>query len=196
MRGLVLDFSNDAKVNNISDQFMFGKSLMVCPVTSYLQREREVYLPSSAGWYDFYTGEFYKGGNSINAKAPLDRIPLYVKAGSILTFGPEIQYALQPTDGSLKIFVYTGEDASFNLYEDEGVNYNYEKGEFTKIELNYNEEGKNLVIGKRAGSYTGMANEREIQIYFFDDKMALPFNLDRKADKIVKYSGEEISILR
>ncbi len=196
MRGLILDFSDDTKVNDITDQFMFGKSLMVCPVTNYMQRERDVYLPSAEGWYDFYTGEFYNGGNSIKAKAPLDRIPLYVKEGSIITFGPEIQYALQPTDGSLKIYVYTGKDASFNLYEDEGVNYNYEKGEFTKIELKYNEEGKNLVIGKRAGSYTGMANERELHIYFIDNKSAIPFDLERKADKIVKYSGEEISISR
>ncbi len=196
MRGLILDFTADKNVNNITDQYMFGKALMVCPVTNYKQREREVYLPASNGWYDFHSGEYYDGGQKISAAAAIEKIPLFVKAGSIIPFGPEIQYALQPTDGSLKIMVYTGQDADFNLYEDEGINYNYEKGDFTKIPLSYNETDQSLTIGNRVGSFTGMANERVLQIYFVDKINVVPFDLKRNPDKVITYDGSEIKVTR
>ena len=194
MRGLVMDFNSDQKVNNITDQFMFGKALMVCPVTTFEQRERNVYLPATTGWYDFYTGKHLDGGQTISATAPLDIVPLYVKEGSIIPFGPEIQYAMQPTDGSLKIFVYTGKDGSFNLYEDEGINYNYEKGSFSKIPMSYNEATKTLEIGERTGSYTNMVSEREIQVYFIDSQSPKAFDLNSAADQTIKYNGSAAKV--
>jgi alpha-D-xyloside xylohydrolase len=195
MRGLVMDFAADSKVNSITDQFMFGKALMVCPITSYKQRERTVYLPANTGWYDFYTGKYIDGGQTINAAAPLDIVPLYVKEGSIIPFGTEIQYALQPTDGMLKIFVYTGKDGSFNFYEDEGINYNYEKGSFSVIPMKYNEATKTLEIGNRTGQFENMTSEREIQIYFIGNESAKQFDLNAVADKTIHYSGSAVSVL-
>jgi len=194
MRGLVMDFAADPKVNSINDQFMFGKALMVCPVTTFGQRERNVYLPANSGWYDFYTGKYIDGGQTINAAAPLDRVPLYVKEGSIVPYGPEIQYALQPTDGMLKIFVYTGKDGSFNFYEDEGINYNYEKGNFSVIPLKYNEATKTLEVGTRTGQFENMTAEREIQIYFIGKESAKQFDLNAVADKTISYSGNAVSV--
>jgi alpha-D-xyloside xylohydrolase len=194
MRGLVMDFAADPKVNSINDQFMFGKAFMVCPVTTFGQRERNVYLPANSGWYDFYTGKYLDGGQTINAPAPLDRVPLFVKAGSIVPYGPEIQYALQPTDGMLKIFVYTGKDGSFDLYEDEGINYNYEKGSFSVIPLKYNESTKTLEVGNRTGQYQNMVAERDIQIYFIDSQSGKPFNLNAASDKTIRYNGNAVTI--
>lgn len=189
MRGLIMDFGSDTKVDNISDQFMFGKALMVCPVTVYEQRERQVYLPSDNGWYDFYTGKHFNGGNTIMAPAPLERVPLFVKEGSIIPFGPAIQYALQPNNGLLKIFVYTGKDGQFNLYEDEGINYNYEKGDFSLIPLTYNEADKTLSIGTRVGQFDKMIINREIQVYFITPQSMRPFDLEREPYKTVNYNG-------
>ncbi len=196
MRGLVMDFTNDPKVNNIADQFMFGKAFMVCPVSKYEQRERSVYLPAGNGWYDFYTGKFIEGGQSFNAPAPLDRVPLFVKAGSIIPFGNEIQYAMQPNDGTLKVFVYTGKDGSFNLYEDEGANYNYEKGNFAVIPMSYNEAAQTLEIGERQGKFENMIAERDIQVYFIDSQSGKPFDLNAAADKTIRYNGAAVSIGR
>ena len=194
MRGLVMDFNSDQKVNNITDQFMFGKALMVCPVTTFEQRERNVYLPATTGWFDFYTGKHFDGGQTVSAAAPLDIVPLYVKEGSIIPFGPEIQYALQPTNGSLKIFVYTGKDGSFNLYEDEGINYNYEKGDFSKIPMKYDEATKTLEIGERSGSFANMVSEREIEVYFIDSQSPKAFDLNSAANQTVKYTGSAINV--
>jgi alpha-D-xyloside xylohydrolase len=194
MRGLVMDSGTDPNVNNISDQFMFGKAFMVCPVGFYEIRERNVYLPSTSGWYDFYSGKFYEGGNTIKASAPLEIVPLFVKEGSIIPFGPEIQYTMQPTEGMLKILVYTGKDVSFNLYEDEGVNYNYEKGSFSTIPLKYNEADKTFEIGNRAGQFKNMLAEREIQVYFIDRQSEKPFDLKAAADKTFRYNGSAITI--
>ena len=194
MRGLIMDFNNDHKVNSIADQFMFGKAFMVCPVGYYKQREREVYLPADNGWYDFYTGKFFDGGHSITATAPLERIPLYVKAGSIIPFGPEIQYAMQPTDGTLKIFVYTGANGSFTLYEDQGTNYNYEKEFYTKIPLAYNNETQTLTIGKREGRFENMPQSRNIEIYFVTKEKQAEFDLNAKAEQTIQYEGDQIDI--
>jgi alpha-D-xyloside xylohydrolase len=196
MRGLVMDFGKDPGANNISDQFMFGKAFMVCPVGHYGQRERNVYLPSTSGWYDFYTGKYYDGGKIITAPAPLETVPLFVKEGSIVPFGPEIQYTLQPTDGSLRIWVYTGKDASFNLYEDEGINYNYEKGDFSTIPMIYSEGNKTLVIGERKGTFKNIIGEREIQICFIDKTKDKPFDLDSKPDKVINYNGTSQAVVK
>ncbi|HPR30555.1 MAG TPA: glycoside hydrolase family 31 protein [Prolixibacteraceae bacterium] len=191
MRGLVMDYAYDRNVHNINDQFLFGKAFMVCPIGSCGQRERKVYLPSDKGWYDFYTGRFYTGGQSLTVEAPLDRIPLFVPAGSILPVGPEIQYALQPSGGKLNLMVYTGDDASFTLYEDEGTNYNYEMGIFSQIELVYNEKEKTLTLGERMGSFPGMDLNREIRVFVFNSEKPAPFHTDRKPDFVFEYDGKQ-----
>jgi alpha-D-xyloside xylohydrolase len=195
MRALVMDFGHDKNVLNIPDQFMFGKSLLVNPVGYYGQRDREVYLPSEIGWYDFYSGKYLSGGQKVNAAAPLEKIPLFVKAGSIIPAGPEIQYTMEPTDGTINLYVYTGDDASFTLYEDEGINYNYEKGEFSSISFNYNEKEKTLIIGDRAGSFDNMQNDREIRLFIVNPDSPKAFDPASTPDQVMKYSGNKISII-
>ena len=135
MRALVMDHGKDTKVNNISDQYMFGNSLMVCPVYEYRAVKRDVYFPNTTGWYDFYTGKFVPGGIRQAVDAPYSRMPLYVREGAIIPFGPEIQFVDEKKPENITLFVYGGKNGSFTLYEDEGVNYNYEKG-FAMIEFN------------------------------------------------------------
>ena len=135
-----MDFNGDSKVNSIGDQYMFGPSLMVAPVYQYKERTREVYFPEASGWYDLYSGKFTEGGQKISVDAPYERMPLFVKEGSIVPFGPEIQYAGEKQADEITLYVYAGKDAEFTMYEDEGVNYNYEKGAFSTIQFKYNEQ--------------------------------------------------------
>lgn len=193
MRALVMDFAGDNKALNISDQFMFGPALMVCPVYKYQARTKEVYLPACEGWYDFYTGDFLRGAQSINASAPYDRLPLYVKAGSIIPFGKEIEYTAQDNGDELTIAVYTGADASFTIYEDEGTNYNYEKGDFVTIDLKYTESTGTLVIGDAKGDFKGYVKNKKINIICFDKSKAKAFDLN-KVDKSLDYKGTSLSI--
>jgi len=194
MRGLAMDFESDKNVYNIGDQFMFGPSLMVCPVYEYKARNKNVYLPESNGWYNAYSGEFLNGGQSISANAPFERMPLFVKAGSILTFGPEIEYTSQKPADPITIVVYTGADASFKLYEDEGVNYNYEKGKYSVIPISWNEQEKQLIIGKIEGGFDGMLNNRTFRVIFAskDNKVSID-NQNIKFQNIT-YSGKQIVV--
>ena len=164
MRALVMDFGSDSKVLNIGDQYMFGPALLVNPVTEYKARTRLVYLPAGNGWYDFRSGKYFEGGQTIQADAPYSVIPLFVKAGSIIPCGPEIQYATEKQADTLRLFVYTGADGNFRLYEDENVNNNYEKGAFSIIPIQYQEKDRTLIIGKRQSSFPGMLNVRTIEI--------------------------------
>lgn len=164
MRPLVMDFPDEHKVHNISDQFMFGSSFMVCPVYEYGARSRKVYLPEGR-WYDFRTGHLLNGGKNIVADAPYGHLPVYVRAGSIIPMGPEIEYTSQPQDGYLEVHVYTGAYGSSYLYEDEGVNYNYEKGKYSRIDFDWDNDRCVLTIGDRVGSFDGMFKEREIKVY-------------------------------
>ncbi len=194
MRSLIFDFPNDKNVLNISDQYLFGPAFLVNPVTEYKARKRNVYLPDGSDWYDFYTGKKYSGGKTISARAPYERIPLFVRAGSIVPFGPDIQFTGQKQADTLTLFVYSGKDGSFKLYEDEGVNYNYEKGLYSIIEFNYNDSKKELTIGERTGKFPGMLSERIINIIFVSPDSARPFEFDPKPDRSIKYYGKEIKI--
>lgn len=160
MRALVMDFPGDAAVRDISDQWMFGPALMPCPVYVYKARAREVYLPEGAGWYDFYSGTFLPGGQRIQADAPYGRMPLFVRAGTILPFGPELEWSDEKAADPLEIRIYEGADASFTLYEDENVNYNYEKGAYATIDFRWNDASRTLSIGERKGSFPGMLKTR------------------------------------
>ena len=194
MRGLAMDFEKDTAVLNIGDQYMFGPSLLINPVYKYKQRNRELYLPKCAGWYDLYSGKFYAGGQKINADAPYEKMPVFVKAGSIIPFGPELQYTSQKPADTITLNVYTGADAFFNLYEDEGTNYNYEKGKYTNIPLDYNEETRTLTIDKRTGEFDGMLKARVFKITWINKNKNIGFDMGRKTDAVIKYNGEKILI--
>jgi alpha-D-xyloside xylohydrolase len=165
---------------------------MVCPVYDYKARSREVYLPSGCGWYDFYTGKYYEGGQIISAEAPYERIPLYVKEGSIIPVGPAVEYALQSRDEEFTIWVYGGKDAKFSLYEDENLNYNYEKENFSGIEFNYSEIDKKLSVGERRGSFEGMVRERKINFINVSRDNPRGFDPDAESSGSINYMGQAL----
>lgn len=194
MRGLMMDFPQDLKAANLSDAYLFGPSLLINPVYKYKDRDRTVYLPSGQGWYDLYTGRYVNGGQTIKADAPYEKMPVYVKEGSILPTGPEIQYTSEKPADPLTIFVYTGRNASFSLYEDEGTNYNYEKGAFATIDFNYEEKTKTLTIGNRQGSFKGMPERRTFRIIVVSPKSAKALDFNQKASHTLTYNGKEAVI--
>jgi Alpha-glucosidases, family 31 of glycosyl hydrolases len=193
MRPLVMDFENDETVRNIGDQFMFGSALMVSPVYKFGARTREVYFPKVVGWYDFYTGQFRSGGEKAVVEAPYERIPLYVRAGSIIPVGPEIQYADEKQADNIRLYIYRGDNAVFTLYEDENVNYNYEKGKYSTISFIYNDSTNTLTIGARKGSFAGMLKARIFTIITVDSKNSKPFDADASG-KEVKYDGSQVMV--
>lgn len=194
MRGLPMDFGEDEKVLNIADQFMFGPSILVNPVYEYKSRSRQVYLPNNTGWYDFYTGKFFNGGQTITADAPYGNLPLYIKAGSIIPCGPNIQYVAEKATAPFTIYVFAGADASFSLYEDEGVNFNYEKNQFSHIKFNYNEASKTLTIADRRGSFNGMQKNRSFNIVFISQAKKGNINFVTDTGETVKYNGKKLTI--
>ena len=164
MRPLVMDFMSDADVTNIGDTYMFGPSFLVAPVYEYGARSREVYFPECEGWYDFYSNEFMEGGIARTVAAPYERMPLYVRAGSIVPCGPEIRWSDEKPADVIDLYVYQGADGEFTLYEDENVNYNYEKGAYSKIAFSYDDRMKLLSIEEREGEFPGMLEERTFNI--------------------------------
>lgn len=194
MRALVMDFGNDTNVNNIGDQYLFGPSIMVAPVYQYKARTREVYFPATVGWYDFYSGKYIDGGQKLMVDAPYERLPLFVREGSIIPFGPEIQYTTEKTDGTLTLYVYTGRDATFNLYEDEAVNYNYEKGKYSVIPLSWNQQSGELTIGKREGAFEGMITSRTFNIVWISKDHPESFDLKAKPAISITYNGTAITV--
>jgi alpha-D-xyloside xylohydrolase len=191
MRGLVMDFGADTNVLTINDQYMFGPAFLVNPVTEYKARTRSVYLPSGAGWYEFKTGKYYAGGQTIQADAPYTDMPLFIKAGSIIPCGPEMQYTTEKPAKVIRLFVYTGTDGSFTLYEDENVNYNYEGGKFSTIPFTYNEKSRTLTIGKRHGNFTGMLKSRTFEVVWIGSQTHSGFDFQSKPDAVVTYNGHE-----
>jgi len=197
MRGLAMDFRQDKNVFDAGDQFMFGPAILVNPVTEPMKDGksvgREVYLPQCAGWYDFWTGKRLDGGKSIRVNVPLSTMPLYVKAGSIIPMGPFIQYATEKTD-PLEVRVYPGADGSFNLYEDENDNYNYEKGVYSTIEFIWDDSEKALTIGPRQGSFPGMKEKRAINIVIVRDGHGVGVEPVETPDKAVSYDGRPVKL--
>ena len=187
MRPLVMDFTADTNVNNISDQFMFGPSIMACPVYEYGARSREVYLPNTCGWYDFYTGKYMESGKQI-VDAPYERMPLYVCEGAIIPYGPDMQYSDEKPAENITLYIYQGKDGEFTLYEDENVNYNYEKGAYAMIPFTYNDTEGTLTIGDRLGEFPGMLKERTFNVVVVSKDKPQAFNLKAKG-QVVKYDG-------
>ena len=193
LRGLPMDFPDDPAVRDLSDEWLFGPALLVAPVSEYKARSREVYFPEG-GWYDFYTGEYIAGNQRLVADAPYERIPLYVRSGSILPIGPEIAYSTQETDGQLLLLIYAGADASFTLYEDDGLTYGYEKGEFATIDLRWDNEGRILTVGERQGSYPGMPAVRTLCVKVIDSENPAPYDPDDDSAVCVQYDGKLLTL--
>ncbi len=195
MRALVMDFGNDQKVHAIGDQYMFGPSIMVCPVYEYKACSREVYLPEGSSWYNFYTGEYYTGGQTIIAEAPYERVPLFIREGAIIPVGPEIEYTAQTNSEEFSVIIFKGKSNRFVLYEDENVNYNYEKGAYSTIAFEFNNENNSLKIGERSGTFDGISRVRNIGIILVDENSEVGFDPDDDPFKRVEYNGEEQTVL-
>ena len=196
MRALFMDFQNDTAVYNIGNQYMFGKSIMVTPVTEQGSAMQAVYLPKGTGWFDFWTGEILTGGQQVNKSTPIDILPLYVKAGSIIPWGPTVQYATEKKWDNLEIRIYAGADADFTLYEDENDNYNYEKGLYSQTSFHWNDLAKTLTMEAAKGSFPGMLTSRKFRIVLVNQnsKTGLGSALSAKANKVVHYSGKKVVV--
>jgi alpha-D-xyloside xylohydrolase len=213
MRALVMDFVKDKQVLDINNQYMFGKSLLVNPVTKPMYskiiihgkdtskvedfskiKSAEVYLPNGTDWYDFWTGKKYSGGQTLNKETPIDIIPLYVKAGSILPIGPKVQYSTEKKWDNLEIRVYPGADGKFTLYEDENDNYNYEKGIYSTITFTWDNAKKTLTINNRKGSFPGMIAERKFNIVIVAPGAGDGMKKVKKYAKVITYSGNKVVV--
>ena len=195
MRGLVMDFNGDDNVYDIKDQWMFGPALMACPVGEYQKYSRNVYLPKQKGWYDFYTGKHYAGGQTIVADAPFDKIPVFVPEGSILPVGPEMEWSDQKKAELIDLYVYAGKDGSYTLYEDEGTNYNYEKGKYAMIDFKYNDAQKTITIAACKGAFDGMLQKRRFNIVLVSDNNQQGISLAKAPKgKMVKYAGKAVTV--
>ncbi|HEX4054570.1 MAG TPA: TIM-barrel domain-containing protein [Tepidisphaeraceae bacterium] len=194
MRGLAMDFPGDSTARRISDQFMFGPALLVNPVTEYRARSRQVYLPQGTGWYDFWSGTGVDGGQTIAADAPYDSIPLYVRAGSIIPFGPDIQYTNEKKADPIALYVYQGADGDFTLYEDDGLTYSCEKGAYSLIPIHWNDDAKTLTIGKRQGSFNGMLTQRTFNVIFASRQKRVGFSFSPQPEKSMRYTGDAIDV--
>ena len=216
MRALMMDFVDDRKVWDINDEYMFGKSILVAPIThaqytpeavvkvseeegwnrdgakktktdaavDFMEtKSTNIYLPAGTLWYDFWTNEKHEGGKEITKETTLDVIPLYVKAGSIIPVGPQVQYATEKPWDHLELKVYAGANGNFILYEDEFDNYNYEKGAYTEIPISWNNASRKLTIGARKGAYEGMLKNRKFAVTLQDG-----------TQKNVDYNGKAISV--
>jgi len=193
MRALVMDFREDSRVYNTGDQYMFGPALMVAPVVKPGVATRTVYLPAGASWIDFWTGKTYTGGQTIDASAPITTMPVFVRAGSIIPYGPQVEYSDEKND-PIELRVYPGANGAFTLYEDEGDNYNYEKGAYSTIPISWNDSTRVLRIGKRAGSFTGMTKERTFRVMWISSGHGVGVPSTSDPDVLVHYRGTPLSI--
>lgn len=199
MRNLAFDFKDDMNTYNIKDQYMFGPSFLVNPVTVPMyynsdsveikssNKTRSVYLPDGSDWYDFWTDHHYNGGQTIDANAALETMPLYVRSGSIVPIGPEIQYSNQPSKEPLQLKIYPGNDGEFLLYDDEGDNYNYERGDFTTILVQWDDFKQRLIIHDRKGKFSTMKNSIEFLVTLIDKKSA-------HSEQNIVYDGKQVIV--
>jgi alpha-D-xyloside xylohydrolase len=193
MRPLVMDFRSDVRAQNIGDQFMYGPAFLVSPVTEPSATTRQLYLPQ-AKWYDFWTGSSLDGGVVTNAPAPLDKLPLFVRAGSIVTLGPDEEWATQKPADPVELRIYRGADGNFTLYEDENDNYNYEKGTYATIPLHWDEHAQTLSIGARTGNFPGMLDSRTFNVVFVGNDHGTGVNPPQTPDRVVHYSGQALTV--
>jgi len=203
MRSLAFDFRNDPNVYSIPDQYMFGPAFLVNPVTKQLysganaaagETTRKVYLPAGTHWFDFWTGKTVDGGQTIDAPASIDVMPLYIKAGAIVPMGPNVEYATQNPSGPIELRIYPGADGSFKYYEDENDNYNYEKGKYTTFTFKWNDKLKQLSISDRKGSFAGMQQKHVFHVVLVKPGHGVSGEVTDKADKTISYIGKAVTV--
>jgi alpha-D-xyloside xylohydrolase len=194
LRPLVMDFASDKLARDLPDEYMFGPAFLVAPVTTYKARSRSVYLPAADGWYDFWTGKSVTPGSRIDAPAPYDATPVFVKAGAIVPFGPELQYTGEKPADPLTVYVYSGANGSFTLYEDQGATYDYERGAYAEIPLRWNDASGTLTVGRRQGSFPEMLKERDIRVVLVSKDKPVGFSFDATPVKSVHYTGESVDV--
>jgi len=212
LRALFMDFADDAATHEIGNCFMFGKSFLVAPVTDpfYVTsiekkwknpkedfgktQTKTVYLPKNTDWYDFWTGEKMRGGQTVERAVPIDIIPLYVRAGTILPFAEKVQYAAEKPWDNLEIRIYPGADGEFTLYEDENDNYNYEKGEYSTIKFSWNDKKNVLSISERKGSFKGMLKSRKFRVVVVNTTTGIGDKESENCNKTLEYSGKAVRL--
>jgi alpha-D-xyloside xylohydrolase len=206
MRALPFDFRNDKNTYNIDDQYMFGPSIMVCPVTkpmyyskdsvplTGIEQKRSVYLPEGCNWYDFWTGERYKGGQTIQTPAPLDIMPLFIRSGSVIPLGPAVQYSSENPGAAIELRVYGKDKGSFLLYEDEGDGYGYEENKYATTVINWDGKENKVCIGGRSGSFNGMHESREYRIIKAAENHGTGVEETESFDAVVRYNGEPVTV--
>ena len=188
MRGLPMDYPGDPEVRDLSDQWMLGPALMPCPVYEYKARSREVYFPEG-GWYDFYTGKFIQGGRRITVEAPYERMPLFVREGSIIPVGGAAEWTEDLPADHITFLVYAGKDADFTFYEDDGLTYAYEKGQYGSFTLHWDDAARILTLEQREGSFPGMLKSRTFRVSVIDPENPLPFDPDNNNALCINYDG-------
>ena len=210
IRPLMMDFAGDPNVLDIDTQYMFGRSFLVRPVTEPLYTERDadgkgrvkdlaatgttdVYLPAGSEWIDFWTGEKCSGGRTVSREVPVDIMPVYVRAGSIVPWGPAVQYANEKNWDNLEVRIYPGADATFTLYEDENDGYNYENGIYSTIDFKWDDAARTLTVDDRNGTFPGMLKKRNFRIVLVD-KDSCTGDAPSQDGKTIRYSGKRKTI--
>jgi alpha-D-xyloside xylohydrolase len=193
LRPLVMDFSQDRVARELNDEYMFGPALLVAPVTQYQARSRAVYLPAGAQWYDYWSGR-PAGSGSIIAASPYDEIPVFVRAGSIIPYQPEMQYIGEKPADPITLYVYAGANGKFTLYEDQGTTFDYEKGAFSEIPMAWNDRAHTLTIGERSGEFAGMLHERTFRVVLVSRAHPAGFPFGPTTARSVDYKGAAMRI--
>ncbi len=194
MRPVVMDFTADKATYNVQDEYMFGPAFLVAPVYTYGARSREVYFPKGATWYDFYTGKVVSdGGQTLKMNAPYEQLPLYVRSGAIVPFGPAMQYSDEKPADVINLYVYAGQNGEFTIYEDENLNYNYEKGQYAMIPVSYDNATRTLTIGDRKGEFPGMLKSRKFNVVLVSAENPVGYSREVKGQEVA-YSGKKLQV--
>jgi alpha-D-xyloside xylohydrolase len=195
MRSLVMDFRDDPRVWNIGDQFLFGPSLLVNPVTEPGAFTRRLYLPKGK-WHNFWTGDTLDGGRTIDAAAALEQMPIFVKAGTILPLGPAVEYSEQAPSGPIELRIYAGADADFVLYQDDGVSYDYENGAYAEIPLHWDDGRQTLTIGDRRGRFPGTPASLTLNLVVVRQTHGAGGEIESHSDGVLHYTGSALKWVR
>jgi alpha-D-xyloside xylohydrolase len=191
MRPLVMDWRSDIEAQNTGDEYLFGPAILVSPVTTQGATKREVYLPK-ATWYDFWTGAKVEGGRRIEADAPLAKLPLFVRAGSIIPMGPVMEWSTEKPADPIEVRIYPGADGDFTLYEDENDNYDYAKGQYATIKLHWDDASKTLTLGAREGSFTGMLEKHTFNVIVVGEGRGVGVGEAAAQAHALTYKGERM----
>lgn len=194
LRSLAFDFRKDPKVENIGHQYMFGPDFLVSPVVKPERVSRILYLPRGISWYDFWTGIRYPGGKFIRASAPLNILPLYIRAGSILPMGPYLQYATEKPADPLELRIYSGSDGHFTLYEDANNGYGYERGQYATITINWRDSSRILTLSARKGNFPGILTQRTIRVVLVRAGHGVGLAPAVLADRTLRYRGARMKV--